>query len=148
MSGFESDAHGEEIAKTIYEMCWHFVGPHLVSMGKREANEILGFVDALNSLFFFTCSIGHREKIVRAIVSSAEQLFQIGLWYSNRETVNKVIEGYEEARDACYSDKRQLEFKVGLQSIYASINRIRRHLLKTKPQWSSELRRLEKIVTA
>ena len=41
--------------------------------------------DALNTLFFFTCGHGHRQKNIRKIVLSAEQFFQIGLWYSNRK---------------------------------------------------------------
>src|SRR5262245_53249948 len=55
MSGLESNLVGGELAQTIYEMCWHFAGPHLVSMGNEEAKEVLGGVDALNNLFFFTC---------------------------------------------------------------------------------------------
>jgi hypothetical protein len=146
MSGLDSNSLGGEVAATIYQICWHFAGPHLVSMENAEAKEVLGCIDALNTLFFFTCGHGHRQNNIRKIILSAEQFFQIGLWYSNRRIVNEVIKGYEEALDACYSDKEQLEFRFGLQSIHASAIRIRKNLLKIKPQWSDELGRLEKIV--
>ena len=53
---------------------------------------------------------GEVRRYTRAgekFVEGAEQFFQIGLWYSNRRIVNEVIKGYEEALDACYSDKKQ-----------------------------------------
>src|SRR5262249_6569237 len=100
MSGLDSNSLGGEVAATIYEICWHFAGPHLVSMENAEAKEVLGCVDALNTLFFFTCGHGHRQNNIRKIILSAEQFFQIGLWYSNRRIVNEIIKGYEEALDA------------------------------------------------
>ena len=67
-------------------MCFHFVGPDKVPMDRQDVEQVLRCVRELGTLASFNSEFGHGRKATDVISEQAENFFEIGLWYSRRQS--------------------------------------------------------------
>ena len=147
-SGISSPRVASLVAEKLWQMCWHFVGPEYVPIGKHRLAHVLESVDALETLAMFNCGFGHGRKAVDTIVESAENFFEIGLWYSEKRIVNAAIRVYKEALEACHSNKdRKIEFTYGRRVLRRSVRTLQKLLEEEQAGWSYQRRRLQQLLT-
>jgi len=144
MTGLGSRLSGK-VAETLWQVCWHFVGPDRVSMDKDGLALVLKCIDALGDLAKFNCMGGHGRKAATVIAERLENFFGVGLWYAKRKIVNAVAKNCEEAARECYAQGR-VDFRPGLTSLRRSVRKMRRELIKERPTWRHQIRRLERFL--
>jgi len=145
MSGLGSPKLAPLIAEKCWEMCFHFVGPKDVSMGKSDVAQILECIDALGTLAEFTCGYGRGRKAIASVAEHSENFLEVGLWYANRSIVNAVISAYGEALKECYSNG-ELEFAYGRMELRRSVRRLQKLLAEERPTWAAQSSRLERLL--
>ncbi len=145
MTGLGSSRLSGKVAETLWQLCWHFVGPDSVTMGKNGLALVFECVDALGTLAEFNCMVGHGRKAATTIAEQLENFFAVGVWYGNRRIVNAVMRACERARRECYIHNR-IDFRPGLTSLKRSVRRMRRELAREHPTWRNQIRRLERFL--
>jgi len=145
MAGLGIPRLSGKVAETIWKVCWHFVGPDKVKMGKGGLRLVLECVDALRSLAEFNCMIGHGRAASTTITKQLENFYRVGLWYESRKILNAVARAFEVARLGCYTGHR-IDFKPGLTSLERSARKMRRELIREQPAWRNQIRRLERFL--
>jgi hypothetical protein len=146
MSGGASGPLSELLPEKLWQMCWHYVGPERVPMGRDGLRRVLKCIDSLSTMARFCCSFGRGRRALGAISEHTECLFEIGLWYAQRQIANAVIRGYEEALRRCYSEGK-LEWPYGQAAIRRSVHRLQKLVQEHQPEWSYQSRRLEALLT-
>jgi hypothetical protein len=147
MTGLGSPRLSGKVAETLWKVCWHFVGPDRVSMGKNGLALVLECVDALGTLAEFNCMIGHGQTAATIVAEQLENFFRVGLWYGERRIVDAVTRACEEARRACYAQSR-VDFRPRLTTLRRSARRTRRELIRERPSWRYQVRRLGRFLEA
>lgn len=109
------------VAEKLWEMCWHFAGPHEVPMDREDERHVISCVEALASLAVFTCMTGHGKRALEATLESAENLFQVGLWYRRDRIIHSVLRLYRRAREDCGAN-----WASGPQILSRSLRRLMR----------------------
>lgn len=145
MSGLSSPQLAALVAQKLWEMCWHFAGPKDVPMDARDESYVLRCFDALETLAQFNSEFGHGRRAATSIADSAENFFEVGLWYSRKSIVNAVFRAYEKGLRACYEGQK-LEFPHGRRIFKKSLRRIRKLLKEEHPAWDQQLRRVDKLI--
>jgi hypothetical protein len=145
MSGLSSPRIAAIVAEKLWEMCFHFVGPEDVDMDKKNQKYVLKCVDALETLGQFNSEFGHGRKAAQSIAESAENFFEIALWYDTKRVANAVLRGYEKTLRGCY-EYGKLEFSFGRTVLRRSLRKIRRLLNEQHPQWKYQLQRIDKLL--
>jgi hypothetical protein len=79
MTGVSSSRLSGKVAETLWKVCWHFIGPHEVSMDRADLAIVLKCVDALGTLAEFNCMVGHGRKAATIIAEQLENYFNVGL---------------------------------------------------------------------
>jgi hypothetical protein len=79
MTGLGSPRLSGRVAETLWKVCWHFVGPDRVSMGKNGLALVLECIDALGTLAEFNCMMGHGRNAAAIIAEQLENFFGVGL---------------------------------------------------------------------
>jgi len=147
MGSFGSPRITKLVAEKIWEMCWHFVGPEYISsMSKRDVAQAIDCIGVLETLAEFNCEFGHSKKAMNSITESAENFFEIGLWYSKKRIANAVIHIYKEAVKRCYSEG-ELEFSYGRRMLRRSIRELQRMLDEENLNWFHQRRRIQEVLT-
>jgi hypothetical protein len=145
MTGLGSPRLSGRVAETLWQVCWHFVGPDKVSMNRADLALVLECVDALGTLAEFNCMMGHGRKAAGVIAEQLENYFNVGVWYAQLRIVGAVTKACAGALHECYAQDR-VDFAPGLKSLRRSINKMRRVLIKERPGWRSQRRRLEELL--
>lgn len=147
MGSFGSPRIIKLVAENIWQMCWHFVGPEYVpSMSERDVAQVTDCIGVLETLAEFNCEYGHRKKAMNSITDSAENFFEIGLWYSKKRIVNEVIHIYEKAIESCYSEGH-LEFAYGRRVLRRSVRKLQRMFGDEHLIWPHQHHRIQEILT-
>ncbi len=146
MSGLGEPTIASLIAEKIWEMAFHFVGPHEVPMGRYGLNFVLDSIETLETLAKYNSEFGHGRKASETIARQAENFFDVAVWYGKRRIANAVISLYQEALKACYSDRGELEFAPGRAALRSSLRRVRRTLSDQQPRWHYQRRRLNDLL--
>lgn len=145
MSGLGSPRLATLVAEKLWQLCWHFVGPHEVSMDKRDEDEVLKCIDALKTLAEFNCEFGHGRKAIYSITEYAENFFEIGLWYSKRRVANTIIRAYKKAIQACLADE-YAGFSYGRRVLRRSARKLLGLLAEDRPSWCYQHNKLQEIL--
>jgi hypothetical protein len=145
MSGLDSPRLATIVAEKLWQLCWHFVGPHEVHMDKRDEEQVLNCIDALATLAEFNCEFGHGRKAICSITEYGENFFEIGLWYSRRRVVNAIIQAYKKAIQGC-SEDGNIEFPYGRRVLRKSARALLRLLTEERISWSYQRRKLQEIL--
>lgn len=145
MAGLGIPRLSGKVAETLWKVCWHFVGPDRVSMGKGDLVLVLECVDGLRTLAEFNCMMGHGRGAATTIAGQLENFFRVGLWYKSRRILNAVTRALEEARLGCYTGPR-IDFMPGLSSLRRSARKMRRELIREQPTLSNQIRRIERFL--
>lgn len=147
MGSFSSPRITKLVAENICQMCWHFVGPEYISsMSKRDVAQAIDCIEVLGTLAEFNCEFGHMKKAMNSIIDSAENFFEIGLWYLKKRIMNAVIHIYEEAIKNCYSEG-QLEFAYGRRVLRRSLRNLQKMFDEEHLNWSHQRRRIQEVLT-
>jgi hypothetical protein len=145
MGGLSSPRIASLVADKLWEMCWQFVGPHEVSMDRRDLNYVIDCIDALDTLGRFNCEFGHGKRACESFAQSAENFFEVGLWYKKKSIVNAVLDSYKSSLEVCFSDGK-LEFPQGRKVLRKSLRRLVR-LLKDYPKdWNNHKRVISELL--
>ena len=145
MSGLSSPKLASLLADKLWEMCWHFVGPEEVPMESQDLKYVLDCVHALDTLGKFNCEFGHGRKAVESFSQSAENLFEVGLWYEKKSIVNAVLKSYKNSLEVCFVDG-SVEFLYGKNILRKSLRKLK-HLLKDYPTiWNQNTRRISVLL--
>jgi hypothetical protein len=142
MSGLFVSPLAGMVAEKLYQLCWHFIGPHEVGMDTKDLKMVLRCLDALGTLARFNCMIGHGHKATDEIAAHVENFLKIGLWYSKLSIVNAAIHIYGQSLKECYEGKK-IDFAYGHRKFSLSSRRAFRLLSKEKSGWQAQRRRLQ-----
>jgi hypothetical protein len=145
MSGLDSPRLATLVAEKLWQLCWHFVGPHEVHMDERDEAQVLKCIDALETLAEFNCEFGHGRKTICSITEYAENFFEIGLWYSKRQVVNEIIQAYKKAIQGCFADGH-IEFPYGRRVLRRSARKLLGLLTEYRPSWFHQHNKLQEIL--
>ncbi len=145
MTGLGSPRISGRVAETLWQVCWHFVGPEDVRMNKHDLALVLDCIDALGTLAEFNCMIGHGRDAAAITAEQLENFFKVGLWYGKQRIANGVIKACEEARKECYT-RNKIDFRPGLISLRKSARKMRRWSIKEQPTWRKQIRRVERFL--
>ena len=146
MSGLGQQRMAELVAEKIWEMCWQYVGPEEVPLGRRGIEEVLACLDALSSLAQFNGWHGHGRRATDEIAWVAEEFFQVGLRYGEKRIVDRVIGLYRAASKACAEPNGEPPFTYGERRLLRSFKRVRRMLLERQPKWFAQRKAIDRIL--
>jgi hypothetical protein len=141
MSGLSSPRLASLVADKLWQMCWHFVGPKEVPMDKRDLKYVLDCIDALDTLGKFNCEFGHGKKASESFAQSAENFFEIGLWYEKKPIKNAILKSYKNSLESCRTDGK-LEFSYGRAVLKKSLGRLELLMKDYAKTWSHHRRRM------
>lgn len=145
MSGLGSPRLATLVAEKLWQLCWHFVGPHEVNMDKKDEAQVLKCIDALETLAEFNCEFGHGRKAICSITEYAENLFEIGLWYSKKRIVNAIFQIYKKAIQGCF-EEGHIEFPYGRRVLRKSARRLLGLLTEDRPSWFHQHNKVQEIL--
>lgn len=145
MSGLGSPRLATLVAEKLWQLCWHFVGPHEVRMDERDEDEVIKCIDALETLAEFNCEFGHGRKAICSIAEYAENFFEIGLWYSKRRVANAIIRAYKKAIQGCLADE-YAGFAYGRRVLRRSARKLLGLLTEDRPSWFYQHNKLQEIL--
>jgi len=146
MSGLEPKGLASLLPEKLWEMCFHFVGPHEVQMTARGKVEVLMCIDALETLAEFNCEFGHSIKAVDAVAEHAENFMDIGIWYKDKKIVGNVITLYKKAISACEADHDN--FLSGRKVLEQSLKKLSKRLASESPIWKGHRARISGMIEA
>jgi hypothetical protein len=135
MSGLDMPALARELASKVWELCWHFVGPHQVKMDRSGANFVARCADVVESLGTYNCLMERNLRALRAALNTAENLFDVAVWYKNEKIATAVLKVYIEGMKACESRETH-EFPGGGKELRRSAKLLARKLRNSKLKWT------------
>ncbi len=145
MGGVDQKHLGKYIPEFLWQMCWHYVGPHHVPIDKQDISHILNCVEILETLGSFNCEFIGGRKTIGEVTEFAEKFFEIGLWYSKIQISNRIIELYEKVLASCYSNDT-LKFSYGYNELLKSLRNILSLLDEQKPSWTKLREKASKLL--
>jgi len=145
MSGISYPRIAVLVAEKLWEMCFHFIGPEEIEMDKTDYRYVLKCIDALETLAEFNAEFGHGKKAAEAIVETAENFFEIGLWYDSRAIANAILRTSKKALEACY-EEGILKFAFGRVVLRRSIRKVRKLIDEQRPEWNYQQRRIRDLL--
>jgi hypothetical protein len=89
--------------------------------------------------------MGHGRKAATIIAEQLENYFNVGVWYEQRRIVDAVTKACDEALLECYT-QNCVDFMPGFKSLRQSMLKMRRVLIKDRPRWRHQSRRLEQLL--
>lgn len=141
MSGLSMPGLAKELAGKVWELCWHFVGPHQTRMDRSGSNLVVRCADVVESLASYNCLMQQDLGVLKTTLETAENLFDIGLWYKDRRIATAVMKVYHEALRACRSGEPK-EFPEGLNLLEKSAGALTRKLKDSGLAWPAVARGL------
>ena len=145
MTGLSYPQLAGPVAEKLWEMCFHFVGPKDVPMDNRDEQQVLSCVEALETLAEFNCEFGHGRRAMRDIVTTASNLFEIGLWYSRKRIANAILRAYSKGLEACAPDGR-VQFREGRTALRRSLRALDVLVRQEKPAWRGQCKRIRLLL--
>jgi hypothetical protein len=115
------------LAETTWQLCWHFVGPDDVPMDSKDTKLVIEAVEVLDTLAHFTCEFTTRHDVVQKTCDSLENFLGIGVSYSDKDIVHRVISAYDKAVNACKENDEDLS--AGMKILRNSLKRISEMLI-------------------
>jgi hypothetical protein len=134
MSGLEPRGIAALLPERLWELCFHFVGPHEVEMDSTGKREVLRCIEALQTLAEFNCEFGHGKKAVESVTEHAENFFDIGVWYKDKTIVDRVVVMYRKALSVCDADHKA--FPYGREALKRSLRRLDKSLSTESKAWA------------
>lgn len=145
MAGLSAPRIGVRVAELLWEMCWHFVGPKDVKMDKRDAVFVGSCASALGALIEFNCMEGHSRRVMVAATESAEQLFELGLWYDRPGICNAIIREYQKGLQS-HGMGKDSKFPSGRRALRQSVRRLIRMVAEECPPWRRQMAKLRSLL--
>jgi hypothetical protein len=145
MSGLSSPRIASLVADKLWEMCWHFAGPKEVPMDRRDLKYVLGCIDALDTLGKFNCEFGHGKKASDFFAQSAENFFEVGLWYEKESIASAVLRSYKNSLEVCFADGK-LQFPYGRNILRKSLRRLGALLKDYPTHWNNHKLLISKLL--
>jgi hypothetical protein len=136
MSGLNMPGLAKELALKVWQMCWHFIGPHQTRMDRLESNLVVRCADVIESLASYNCLMQQHVDVLRTTLGTAENLFDVALWYKNKKIAMAVANIYREALRACQNGEPK-EFPLGVSTLRKSVKRIAKRLKCSGLKWSN-----------
>jgi len=95
----------EITARRLYELFWHFVGPHEVSMNARDQKTIVSAIELLGDLGVQAALLSYQPNTSAKIIESLRSFHEIGQWYKRTPLTTAALKALKEM-------KKQLESGV------------------------------------
>jgi hypothetical protein len=135
------------VAKKLWEMCFHFVGPEHVRMNQRDLAYVLDAIEGLETLASLNASVGQKADYIDDIMEAAQGFFEIGLWYQKTEIADKVIDLHAQAIDGCY-DNGVLRFTRGRPPVRRSLRELDGLLEGQREEWRTQEAAIRDLLAA
>jgi hypothetical protein len=145
MSGLSYPRVAPLVAEKLWEMCFHFVGPDDVPMGKKDQKYVRECIEGLCTLAEFNCQFGHARRAMDSIAENSENFFEIALWYNRRNIADAVLRIYGKAIKGCYEGSK-LEFAFGRNVLRKSLRKARTLLDEQRSQWTIQRGRIDALL--
>jgi hypothetical protein len=145
MSGLGMPALARELARKVWEFCWHFVGPHHVKMDRIGSSFVVRCADVVGSLVTYNCLMERHLGALRASLDTAENLFDTAISYKNDKIAIAVLKAYVEGLKACESGETH-EFPRGGKALRKSARVLVRKLRDSGLKWPKVDRTLRAFV--
>jgi hypothetical protein len=141
MSGLSMPGLARELALKVWQMCWHLVGPHQTRMDRISANLVVRSADVIESLASYNCLMQQHIGALKTSLGTAENLFDVAMWYKNEKIARAVLNIYSEALRACQSGEPK-EFPLGVSSLQRSAKMLAQKLKGSGLRWPNISRML------
>lgn len=146
MSGLSMPRLAKLLAVKVWQMCWHFVGPHQVKMDRLDISLVVRCADVLESLASYNCLMQKHLGVLKTTLGTAENLFDVSLWYKNEKIAMAVLNIYKEALRACQSGEPE-EFPLGARTLRRSARVLALKLKSSGTKWQKVNRMLGTFTT-
>lgn len=127
----------KELARRIYELFWHFIGPTRVPMNAKDEKEIIMGVELLGDLGGQVAILGFRSEVMKAVVDSLLRFNEIGDWYKRpkiRRCVSKTLKMIEKDCEHALGDPEyKMAIKTKLQTSLRYVQRGNKVIKKGPP---------------
>lgn len=134
MSGLDMPRLAKQLAVYVWQMCWHFVGPHQVKMDRVDTSLVVRCADVIESLASYNCLMQQHVGALKTALGTAENLFDVALWYKNEKIAIAVLNVYKEALSACQSGEPK-EFPLGASTLRRSAKVLALKLKNSGTKW-------------
>jgi len=134
MSGLSMPGLAKQLAVYVWQMCWHFVGPHQVKMDRSDTSLVVRCADVIESLASYNCLMQQHLGVLKTTLGTAENLFDVALWYKNEQIAMAVLKIYKEALNASQSGEPE-EFPRGASTLRRSAKVVALKLKKSGTKW-------------
>src|SRR5260370_17478654 len=136
----------KQLAMYVWQMCWHFIGPHQVKMDQIDTSLVVRCADVIESLASYNCLMQQHLGALKTALGTAENLFDVALWYKSEKIAIAVLNIYKEALSACQSGGPK-EFPLGGSTLRRSAKVLARKLEDSGTKWPKANRMLRAFVT-
>jgi hypothetical protein len=100
----------------------------------------------IETLAEFNCEFGHGRRAVHRIANSAEQFFEMSLWYSRKRLADAVIKIYKVGLTACAPTETR-PFHEGRTVMRQSLRKLQALLDEHEPSWEAQRRRILSLLS-
>ena len=146
MSGLSMPRLAKEVAIQVWQLCWHFVGPHQVKMDKSDEKWVIKCVDVVETVVDFNCLMEQDVPALRTGLDTAESLFDLSLWYKRQSIAKAVLKVYSESLRSC-GVGRAVDFPSGVKALRLSAKKLLQKLRDSKLKYPSVERELRHLAT-
>jgi hypothetical protein len=141
MSGLGTPHLARELAHRVWEICWHFVGPHHVKMDRNGFNLVVRCADVVESLATYNCLMQRDLCALRATLGTAENLFDVAVSYKNEKIAMAVLNTHKKALATCRREEAP-EFQRGSTVLLRSAKALSSKLKRSRLKWPNVVRTL------
>jgi hypothetical protein len=139
MSGLGMPRLARELARKVWELCWHFVGPHQVKMDRIGFKLVVRCADVVESLASYNCIMERNLDALRATLDTAKNLFDVAISYKNEKIAIAVLKTHTEALKAC-QHLEEVEFRGGTSMLRKSAKVLDQQLTNSGLKWPKAVR--------
>ena len=144
MSGLGMPRLARELARKVWEICWHFVGPHQVKMDRIGFNLVVRCADVVESLASYNCLMEKNLGVLRATLATADNLFDVAMRYKKEKIAIAVLKAHSEALSAC-QHLEGVKFRGGIGMLRKSATELDRRLKSSGLNWPRVVRTLRAL---
>lgn len=142
MGGLSSPIIAEYLADKTWELCWHFVGPEDVPMGKKDLDHILRSIGVLDTLIVFISIEVKGRRAMDSIALSLENFMRMSIWYSKDRIQNAILKVYKKGFQTCVKNK----FFSGYRIMRRSLKSISRELAREKRPKKALIEKIDNLI--
>jgi len=127
------------LAKFIYQLFWHLVGPDAVSVGKQEIKRLENGIGLLGTIGEFNGEFSKDIEVIQAVCDNLYDMFEIAVWYDLEKIGVSVVNKLRKTKESCLLKFEDSEkpLNEGARYVDKTIARAQELMQKRSLKWNS-----------